>query len=338
MIKEVAKDIYTFNVDMPQTALKQLNIFVIKTPERNVIFDTGYNLPETKEQLLAGIAELGLEVGDLDLVITHLHADHSGLAYLFQEAGCRIYAGEVDGEIINRMVSDQYWETISERQAAYTDQMETMDLSVNPGYAFKSNETIDFIPLKIGETFNVGQYQFEVMDLIGHTPGHIGLYEPNYQFIFSADTVLDPISPNITYWGEEYPNILNDYLKTLEHLKPLNLKRMFATHRQLIDRPNRRIDEIISHHHERLQEILDAMSEGMSYTVEDISRQISWRVKFDKWENFPKSQKFFATGETMAHLDYLVHSGHVLCEIINGVYHFQKVEATIQNIYKNVIV
>lgn len=332
MIKQVHDDIYSFNVDMPQTALKQLNIYVIKTPERNVIFDTGYNLPETKKQLLAGIAELGLKIEDLDLVLTHLHADHTGLAGLFAEAGCKIYAGRVDGNFVQQMVTMEYWEMIDRLQEGYSRSGKLVALDENPGFAFKSDDTFDFIPLEIGQDFVVGPYTFKVLDLIGHTPGHIGLYEEDHRFIFSADTVLDPISPNITYWGPEYPDILNAYIKTLRKLQALGLKQMFATHRKIIDNPNERMDEIIHHHHLRLQEILDAMTEDKDYSVEELSSRITWRVKIDKWEDFPKSQKFFATGETMAHLDYLAHSGHVAMKQEDYTFLFRKLIDTVESV------
>ncbi|WP_197114273.1 MBL fold metallo-hydrolase [Facklamia lactis] len=326
MIQEIAKNIYTFNVSLPNTALKQLNVYVIKGEDRNVIFDTGYNLPESKTDLLQGIKELGLEVKDFDLVLTHLHSDHTGLASLFEEAGCNIYAGKIDGDLLNQMATESYWDHFSDRHAYYATEKGQFSREDNPGYALRLGRKLDYIELKIGELFQVGEYTFKVMDLKGHTPGHIGLYDAENGQIFSADTVLDPITPNITYWGEDYPNILGSYLDTLRSLIQLDLKVMYATHRKIIDNPRQRMEDLIQHHYERLQEILDAMNPEESYTVEDVSAKITWRVKVKSWSDFPKSQKFFATGETMSHLDYLVHSGHVEQRVEDETYYFTKVK------------
>ncbi|UUX35009.1 MBL fold metallo-hydrolase [Fundicoccus culcitae] len=330
MITEVAKNIYRFNVDLPQTALKQLNIYVIKAGGRNIVFDTGYNLPETQAQLLAGLSALDLEVADCELVLTHLHSDHTGLAHLFADAGCPVYAGSVDGNLMNAMTGDAYWKHIYALQAAYSDKGTATSREDNPAHNYKLNRPVDFIPLDPGDDFVVGDYQFNVLDLKGHTPGHIGLYEANHHFIFSADTVLDPISPNITYWGDQYPNILGTYIETLRDLRKLNLARMFATHRKIIDNPNERIDEIIHHHLLRLQEILQSMEVDAWYTVEDISSQISWRIKIDSWQNFPPAQRVFALGETMAHLDYLRHSKHVEMKMEDNVYRFRLLNGVIE--------
>ena len=32
---------------------------------------------------------------------------------------------------------------------------------------------------------------------------------------------------------------------------------------------------------------------------------MSWRIRSRNWDEFPTTQKYFAVGETLAHLDYL---------------------------------
>ena len=36
-----------------------------------------------------------------------------------------------------------------------------------------------------------------------------------------------------------------------------------------------------------------------------------WRIRSRSWEDFPLTQKFFAVGEALAHLDYLAVRGRV---------------------------
>lgn len=324
MIQEVYKDIYMFPASLPNNPLREINIFVIKGKDRNVIFDTGFNKPESKQDLIDGLKALGLEVSDVDLVLSHLHSDHTGLASMFSDAGCRVYAGPIDGKLMNAMSTESYWEDVNSTKILYGLAENETQITDHPGYNFKLDRPVDFIPLEPGQMFKVGDYDFEVLDLKGHTPGHIGLYERKHRLLISADTILDPITPNITFWGFEYEDILGTYMDTLRMLEKLDIDIAFPTHRKIITNHKERIDQLIKHHFIRLQEILDAMNHNDEYTVRDISSVISWRIKADGWDNFPKAQKWFATGETMSHMEYLVNRRYLSMRDDNGTLKFTK--------------
>lgn len=326
MIKEVAKDIYTFEVKLPNNPLKALNVYVVKGGDRTVVFDTGFNAEESKMDLLNGLEALDLKIEDVEVVLTHLHSDHVGLVNLFADVGCKVYAGKVDGELINQMVTNEYWDNLEAMIPLYGMEEDEIMTDENPGYKHRLTKTIDYIELKIGDFFEVGDYCFEILDLSGHTPGHLGFYDKEAQIILSADTILDPITPNITFWGFEYPDILNTYVETLYRLQKLKIDQALATHRKIITNHVERIDELVLHHDERLQEILDAMNNEEDYTVREISANISWRIRADNWDEFPKSQKWFATGETMAHLHRLVNTECVSMTEREGTLYFKKLQ------------
>lgn len=326
MIKEVAKDIYTFEVKLPNNPLKALNVYVVKGGDRTVVFDTGFNAEESKMDLLNGLEALDLKIEDVEVVLTHLHSDHVGLVNLFADVGCKVYAGKVDGQLINQMVTNEYWDNLEAMIPLYGMEEDEIMTDENPGYKHRLTKTIDYIELKIGDFFEVGDYCFEILDLSGHTPGHLGFYDKEAQIILSADTILDPITPNITFWGFEYPDILNTYVGTLYRLQKLKIDQALATHRKIITNHVERIDELVLHHDERLQEILDAMNNEEDYTVREISANISWRIRADNWDEFPKSQKWFATGETMAHLHRLVNTECVSMTEREGTLYFKKLQ------------
>ena len=45
---------------------------------------------------------------------------------------------------------------------------------------------------------------------------------------------------------------------------------------------------------------------------------MKWEIKCDSWDAFPIAQKWFATGEAMAHLRYLEDAGRITREKSNG--------------------
>ena len=266
LIQEVAKNIYSFGITLPNSPLKLINAYVVKGENRTVLFDTGFNNPQSEADLLTGLRELEIEIQDLEVVLTHLHADHTGLIHLFKHAGCKIYMSKIDGEHANGMITGKYWHQLDELLELFGLQEDQIDNNDNPGFINQPSESFAYIKLVPGEKFIIGDYDFDVLDLIGHTPGHIGFFDEKSGILISADTVLDPITPNITFWGFEHVDILGSYVNTLKELMGLPIKVILPTHRKIIHNPNERMAELIMHHNERLQEILDVMEDAKAYT------------------------------------------------------------------------
>jgi hypothetical protein len=72
-----------------------------------------------------------------------------------------------------------------------------------------------------------------------------------------------------------------------------------------------RIEEIIRHHLTRLEETIDAIEKYPNCHATQIGSCLKWSMRGKTWEEFPLSQRWFAIGETMAHLDYLIKHGLV---------------------------
>lgn len=47
---------------------------------------------------------------------------------------------------------------------------------------------------------------------------------------------------------------------------------------------------------------------------------MTWDIRADSWADFPLNQKWFATGEALAHLEYLVEEGAVVRALEPGGY------------------
>src|SRR5699024_11612080 len=94
-----------------------------------------------------------------------LHSDHVGLVNLFADAGCKIYAGEVDGQLINERVTREYWDALEALIPLYGMEEDELITDENPGYKHRLKKTIAYIELEIGKYFNVGSYHFEIMDV-----------------------------------------------------------------------------------------------------------------------------------------------------------------------------
>jgi len=82
-------------------------------------------------------------------------------------------------------------------------------------------------------------------------------------------------------------------------------------HRRLIDNHRKRIDELKSHHFHRLDEICKILESGSPKHAFRIASEMTWDIRCNSWDAFPIAQKWFATGEAIAHLNYLENSGRI---------------------------
>ncbi len=89
--------IFQIYVPLPDNPLKNLNCYVLQSQNEWLIIDTGFNRPECKSALEHGMQELGIDIENTSLFLTHLHSDHTGLVYeLTKNKKCTIYMGKID--------------------------------------------------------------------------------------------------------------------------------------------------------------------------------------------------------------------------------------------------
>lgn len=307
MITEVYSNIYKNEILLPNNPLKAINSYIIRGEDRNLIIDTGFNIPGCKDAFMKGMEELGIELKKTSLLVTHLHSDHSGLAAALQKEGVTVCAGAIDGRLINEMTEEAYWDRFKDYGRLFDLEKDNISFHDHPGYKYCPKEPIDFIYLKEGDVLKVGEYTFEIVDIPGHTPGHIGLYERKHKLFFCGDHILDKITPNITFWGFEQ-DILSVYFNNLRKVAQYDIALLLTAHRSTVKYHRKRIQELLEHHRLRLNEILMIIKESKK-SVRDTAAAMHWELRYDRWEDFPNPQKWFAAGEAMAHLEHLVATG-----------------------------
>lgn len=320
MIKEIYKDIFLNEVVLPKNPLKALNCYIIKGNGRLLVIDSGFDHPETEELFFKGLEELGAEVGKTDMFLTHLHADHSGLAVKFKNKyKGKVYCSETDTAYINTMRDTLY----SQRFVPILKIMgieESVDFfKTHPGLVYCIKEEIETEISKEGDIIDIGDYSFEVVDVMGHTPGHLALYDRKNKIFFGGDHILNKITPNISFWDFKYGDILGIYLKNLDKIYNMDIDVIFSSHRSIVDNPKQRIDELKKHYADRNAEVLELLKQGEKFSSRQIASKMRWDYKADNFEEFPNNQKWFATGEALANLEHLRALKLADYEFIDGI-------------------
>ena len=135
--------------------------------------------------------------------------------------------------------------------------------------------------------------------------------------LFSGDHVLFHISPNICRW-EGVPDALGDYLESLDRVKELPVKHLLPAHRAETGELRVRAEELKAHHAKRLDDARKIVAESPGLTAYEITGRMQWSIHARNWAEFPLTQKFFAVGEALAHLDWLEARGGVTRRLENG--------------------
>ncbi len=312
MIEEYSPNLYRIEVPLPQSPLKAINSYVIKTTERSLIIDTGMNRKECMEALSAGLKELGIDLTKADFFITHLHADHLGLVSSLATDTSTIYFNQPDA---NRVNSAQFGRSNpdSARANGFPEDKLQDAFRNHPGYRYGPRGHLDFTILGEGDTVSIGDYRFSCIETPGHTKGHLCLYEPGKQLFISGDHILIDITPNISLWSAD-ENPLNEYLLSLDKVYNLDVKLVLPGHRSAFSNYRERIRELKQHHQARADEVLAILRKGSNNAFQ-VASQMSWNLTCESWDLFPVPQQWFATGETLAHLKYLEENGKVSREI-----------------------
>lgn len=320
MLNEVYPSIYQLEIPLPGNPLKAINTYLIKGALRNLVIDTGFNIEEGRLLLMDAMQSLEMTPEQTDLLITHLHSDHSGLAARLGNEGMQVYAGRIDGAMINEMAHPSYWRRFEDLNILMGMAEDAITFEEHPGFKYCPKEPVDFKLLNEGNVLDLGNFRFSVLDIPGHTPGHIGLYDAEKQLFFGGDHVLDKISPNIAFWGFEQ-DILSVYLENLEKVRALDIDYCFTSHRNILRDHRRRIDELKNHHEKRLAEIIEILSTG-PHTVRQTAAAMHWDLRINDWELFPANQKWFAGGEAMSHLEHLVAINRIVKTMDAGVLYY----------------
>lgn len=324
MTEQIAERIWRIPVPLPGNPLKELNAYLLLGGERELLIDTGFRLEACREALWAGLAEHGLKPGEVEILLTHLHSDHSGLAP--EAAGERsIYISKTDRPSLSDAACRQERRAESDRRyyaEGFPPELLAGVEQNNPARSMAPLAAGNYADLEDGQTLEAGGCKLICLSMPGHTPGQMCFLEEREGILFTGDHVLFDITPNITAWaGME--DALGTYLESLKRIRPVEHRLALPGHRKGGDL-KKRVDELLDHHRCRLEEALRVVEEHPGAGAYELAGHMTWRIRANSWEDFPVAQKWFAVGECMSHLDYLTLRGLIRCESDGERYHYFK--------------
>ncbi len=308
---EVADGVLWFRLPLP-TALDHVNVYALRDGDGWTVVDTGMMSRRgigIWESLLQG----PLEGRPVNVIVTHHHPDHVGMAGWFQE-NCRSrLTATRTAWLYARMLTldvQESWpsETLAfYRRAGMAPRVLERRLSSRP---FNFADMVHAMPLgferiRDGDVLHIGERRWRVVVGNGHSPEHATLWSEDDGLVIAGDQVLPGISPNLgVYPTEPDADPVGEWLESCERFALLAREDQFVLpgHKLPFTGLPARLSQLIDHHHLALDRLLKHLAEPS--TAHECFQPLYMRDIGD-------GEYGLALVEAIAHLNHLFQAGLV---------------------------
>jgi glyoxylase-like metal-dependent hydrolase (beta-lactamase superfamily II) len=304
-VEQVRPGLWSIPVPIPNNPLRYVLVYAFELRGSGIaLVDAGWNTEEAWSALSDGLAAAGGTIADVRAVmVTHIHPDHYGLAGRVREAsGAWIGLHPADAVMLESRYGDTD-ELVANMFRFLADSGVPDDRL--PDLAFASmvmKSMVTMAPPDIlfedGKQIELPGWSLRTIWTPGHSPGHVCLFGEEHKLLISGDHVLPRITPNISVHAQQYSNPLGDYLESLLKVQNLGTEEVLPGHEYRFSDLQSRLEEIITHHADRLEEIEQVISEHPGSTAWEITLRLHWSRPWDEIQSFMQRQ---ANGETLAH-------------------------------------
>ncbi|MEM8561013.1 MAG: MBL fold metallo-hydrolase [Pseudomonadota bacterium] len=310
--REVAPGIFWLRLPLPM-ALDHINVYLLEDEDGWWIIDTGIALGAT-EQLWLDVFDSHLDNKPVKAVLaTHYHPDHLGLAgWLCERWQAPFFMTQTEylsGLSFSRMEQKHFsWTTeLHLKRAGYSDTEIDVAREKFAGFgAYITPMPTSYRRLVDGMILAIDGRDWQVVIGRGHCPEHACLYSQDHGVLISGDQVIPRITSNISVMASEpEANPLQEWLASHTYFVDVLpddvvvLPAHDAPFRGLHDR----LKHLSAHHHEHLLSLWEACKHANPNAMELLP------VLFDR--ELDDTSISLAVGECIAHLNYLLHAGHI---------------------------
>ena len=309
---EVGAGVLWMRLAMP-IALNHINVYAIRDGDGWALVDTGLNLPGSRDEwdlLLAG--PLG-GASVTRVICTHMHPDHIGLAgWLCERFRAPLVMTRLEYVTARMLIADTGQpapETGADfYRAAGWDAVQLDGYRTGFGQFGKvvSPMPPGYIRMREGDRLSIGGQDWRVVVGEGHSPEHACLWRESDGVVLGGDQILPKISSNVSIWPTEpHADPLGDWLESLERMKTVfpDDVLVLPSHGEPFRGVQARLDALIRGHQtalKRLERALRSPARAVDVFPALFARPVGDGVRG------------MATGESLAHLNYLLHRGQAV--------------------------
>jgi glyoxylase-like metal-dependent hydrolase (beta-lactamase superfamily II) len=313
---EVAPGVYRIPLPLPNDGLRAVNVYALVQGDDLLLIDSGWAIADARAVLDRGLAALGAAAGDVRrILVTHVHRDHYTQAiYLRREFGVPVSLGIGDRESL--AVSMDPGRVPLQNQLAYLRLLGASDIAdqvaslQGPRDPYKTGWEEPDEWLRDGQVIEHGGRRLDVVATPGHTRGHVVFHDARGGLLFAGDHVLPTITPSIGFEPRLADDPLGAFLGSLAIIRSRPDARLLPAHGPVTDSAHARVDELIAHHGQRLDET-EAVIRGGARTAREAAAGLRWTRRGRTLDELDPFNQMLAVTETAAHLQLLAAQGRL---------------------------
>jgi len=310
----VADGIHWLRMPLP-FALDHINLWLVEDDDGWAVVDTGIHSGTSRKIWRNTIADVMGDKPINHVVVTHLHPDHVGCAgWLTDEFDIDLWMTRDEYLLCRVLVADTGRDAPDEGTGFYhaagfpAEAMHRYEEMFGMFGKFVAPLPEAYKRLKEGERLTFAGHTWDVLVGRGHSPEHACFLDVERNLFVSGDQLLPTISSNVSvYPTEPEANPLKDWLYSLRTLKASlpNDVLVLPAHGKPFRGAHERLDALIDEHVLGLEKLLDHCKEPRR-AVDAFPALFKSRIT--------DSNLMMATGESLAHLNYLIDDGSLLAE------------------------
>jgi glyoxylase-like metal-dependent hydrolase (beta-lactamase superfamily II) len=293
-------------------AVGRVNVYLIED-EPLTLVDAGPNSGTSFDELQRGIAALGRQLEDIELVIlTHQHIDHLGLVSLVAaHSGAEVAAIDVAVPFVENFsaeaqADDDFARETMLRHGIPEDVVSALSSVSQAFRAWGARADVTRV-LRDGEEMSFRDRTLHVHHRPGHSPTDTIFHDRERRILIAADHLLGHISSNplITRPPEgsrERPQALVTYLHSLRATREMDVELVLPGHGDPVTDHRRLIDERFALHRRRADKIERLLAERP---------RTAYEVAQALWGNIAVTQAYLTLSEVLGHVDLLLNDGRV---------------------------
>lgn len=299
-------------------AVGDVNVYVVKGDALTLI-DTGVKTKQSKEALTQGLADLGLELSDIEqIILTHHHPDHAGALDFFAKE-IPVYGHKNNQRWL--AISDDFLENHNRFFLDYASKFGVAEELQNK--LIHHRDDIRFLSERKLQGFLAegdelpGLPGWKAIETPGHAQSHLSFYRESDGVLIAGDHLLAKISPNPLMEppilpGGIRPRPLLQYNASLQKILGFSISMVYSGHGDEVkgDAVADLIQYRFERQHNRAMQVKSMLSDK-PLSVFEVCKQL-----------FPKvylQEVGLTLSETIGQLDYLENLGEVETEIQAGV-------------------
>ena len=179
-------DVFSIAVPFPNISTDDTNCYVIKSGSDVLIIDTGAPTDESRDYLLKALNQLEIDRSKASYFLTHFHLDHAGLVDQVVPPDASLYVSKIEFDRTRPEALRTNANSLCERMLQEGSSQEESE--AYRAMQWKITRFVEtshnLIFIDQGNTIRVGNFEFEVIDTSGHTPGHLSLFNEESGLFF----------------------------------------------------------------------------------------------------------------------------------------------------------